>query len=77
MQLLGFASGPPFSSNGRPIKRSRSAEEDGDPWVTTLMERQKQQQMALIEQELNVMAQATQCGIGKWRFLSSNFRKGF
>jgi hypothetical protein len=36
-----------------------------------MRERQKQQQMALIEQELDVMAKETRCGIKKWRFVIS------
>jgi hypothetical protein len=52
----GFASGPPF-----PTRPTREA-----PW-SAMDERQKQQQIELIEKEVDAMAKESQCGIGKWR----------
>uniref|UniRef100_A0A7E4V7V1 Solute carrier organic anion transporter family member n=1 Tax=Panagrellus redivivus TaxID=6233 RepID=A0A7E4V7V1_PANRE len=52
----GFASGPPF-----PTKVKREA-----PWAT-VDERQKQQQIELIDKEIDGLVQQSQCGIGKWR----------
>ncbi|KAH7719199.1 sodium-independent organic anion transporter, partial [Aphelenchoides avenae] len=51
----GFASGPPF-----PTRPKREA-----PW-STMDERQKQQQIELIEKEVNAMAEESQCGMGKY-----------
>ncbi|KAI3421311.1 hypothetical protein GPALN_014930 [Globodera pallida] len=66
----GFASGPPFPR--RPMdKRQRQHSCDDDegnfPWGAPLDERQKQHRIALIEQEINVLANETKCGIGSWR----------
>ncbi|CAD5233443.1 unnamed protein product [Bursaphelenchus xylophilus] len=52
----GFASGPPFA---RPPKREA-------PW-STMDERQKQQQIQLIEKEIDVMAEKSLMGIRSWR----------
>lgn len=63
----GFASGPPFPNS----KQTNSGDNGASTrfyWATTPAERQKQQQqIELIEKEINVMAQESQCGIGKWR----------
>ncbi|KAL3088825.1 hypothetical protein niasHS_009117 [Heterodera schachtii] len=77
----GFASGPPFPNRTLDKKRRRQhscdyeddeAEDICDDHypldrATVLNERQKQQQFALIEQEINVLANETKCGIGSWR----------
>ena len=52
----GFASGPPF-----PTKHKRET-----PW-STIDERQKQQQIELIEKEISGLVKESQCGIGTWR----------
>jgi len=52
----GFASGPPF-----PTKSKREA-----LW-STMDEKQKQQQIELIEKEIDGLAKESQCGLGKWR----------
>uniref|UniRef100_A0AC35F0H8 Solute carrier organic anion transporter family member n=1 Tax=Panagrolaimus sp. PS1159 TaxID=55785 RepID=A0AC35F0H8_9BILA len=52
----GFASGPPF-----PSKTKKET-----PW-TTVDERQKQQQIELIEKELSGLIKESQCGIKDWR----------
>uniref|UniRef100_A0AC34RHL5 Solute carrier organic anion transporter family member n=1 Tax=Panagrolaimus sp. JU765 TaxID=591449 RepID=A0AC34RHL5_9BILA len=52
----GFASGPPF-----PVKPKREA-----PW-STIDEKQKQQQIELIDKEINELTKEAQCGIGKFR----------
>nr|CAD2202802.1 unnamed protein product [Meloidogyne enterolobii] len=71
----GFASGPPFPKFADVQKRrlSRNSETDDYyfcddyPWGAPLNEQQKKQQMALIEHEINEMANETLCGLGHWR----------
>uniref|UniRef100_A0A915N4Q0 Uncharacterized protein n=1 Tax=Meloidogyne javanica TaxID=6303 RepID=A0A915N4Q0_MELJA len=70
----GFASGPPFPKFTDVQKRrlSRNSETDDYycddyPWGAPLNEQQKKQQMALIEHEINEMANETLCGLGQWR----------
>ncbi|CAK5084134.1 unnamed protein product [Meloidogyne enterolobii] len=70
----GFASGPPFPKFTDLQKRrlSRNSETDDYycddyPWGAPLNEQQKKQQMALIEHEINEMANETLCGLGQWR----------
>jgi hypothetical protein len=53
----GFASGPPFPTK---VKQRET------PW-TTIDERQKQQQIELIEKELSGLVKESQCGIKNWR----------
>uniref|UniRef100_A0A915D2R7 Uncharacterized protein n=1 Tax=Ditylenchus dipsaci TaxID=166011 RepID=A0A915D2R7_9BILA len=64
----GFCSGPPFAK--RPKHRNSSRQ-----WGSTVDERQKQQQIELIEKEINVMAKESQCGVGKWRWAEFRHQK--
>lgn len=69
----GFASGPPFPkfTDAQSGRLSRNSEDyyycDDYPRGAPFNEKQKIQQMALIEHEINEMANETLCGLGRWR----------